>query len=131
MAIKNDLIFLFPVNLSGPICGICRKAVDEAKERVVLGDKGINAIIRAHEERKDNAYVNNGDVVHKICRIRYVNKFLIKKHMNENKAENEPNNEPQHKIRSGEEGFDMKKALFILRSGKVTKEGKEDATVLS
>ena len=75
----------------------------------MLGDKGINAIIRAHEERKDNAYVNNGDVVHKICGIRYVNKFLIKKHVKENKAENEPNNELQHKLRSGEEKFDKKK----------------------
>ena len=85
MAIKNDLGFLFSVNLSGPIFAICRKTDDEAKDKVVLGDKGINGIIRAREERKDNVYVNNGDVVHKICRIGYVNKFLVKKHVKETK----------------------------------------------
>ena len=84
----------------------------------MLGDKGINGIIRACEERK-NVYVNNGDVVHKIYRIRYVNKFLIKKQVKENKAENEPNNAPQHMVRSGEGEFDMKK--HCLSCG-----GKED-----
>lgn len=57
-------------------CPLCDNVLGD-EERVVIGDKGAEGINRASIERGDRIVVCSGTVVHKKCRMNYINKKQI------------------------------------------------------
>ena len=65
---------------SQQICPLCSNEVEDDGERVVIGAKGAEGINKASTERGVSTVVTAGAVVHKRCRMNYINKKQIDLH---------------------------------------------------
>ncbi|XP_069605408.1 uncharacterized protein [Ranitomeya imitator] len=61
-------------------CPLCTHEVEDDRERVVVGAKGAEGINKASIERGVSTVVAAGAVVHKRCRMNYINKKQIDLH---------------------------------------------------
>lgn len=119
--------------MSDPLrCAICKEPAEgEVQPLSTLTEKGSDTINRASTSREDDIHTSPGELVHQVCRKKYINKQQIVKALKEKQQEKEHYMEHSRVLRSAEMEFLYDRdCLFCGRSVNVgTKRKSSDMPV--